>query len=37
MEVGVEQDRLEQHPVGVAEGLVEHVLLASIQVASDMT
>lgn len=30
VEVGVEQDRrLEQHPVGVAEGLVEHVLLAT--------
>ena len=30
MEVGVEQDRrLEQHPVGVAEGLVEHVLFAA--------
>ena len=30
VEVGVEQDRrLEQHPVGVAEGLVEHVLLAA--------
>ncbi|MNO77987.1 hypothetical protein D3C76_691100 [compost metagenome] len=30
MEVGVEQDRrLEQHPVGVAEGLVEDVLLAA--------
>ncbi|MNM77887.1 hypothetical protein D3C81_897620 [compost metagenome] len=30
VKVGVEQDRrLEQHPVGVAEGLVEYVLLAA--------